>query len=51
MYDSRDFSDMGLLADALLEAGCAAEELLAHCRTGGEHVRGCFAVDAIFGKS
>jgi hypothetical protein len=51
LYEARDFSSMGLLADALLDAGCADEELLAHCRSGGEHVRGCFAVDAILGKS
>jgi hypothetical protein len=42
---------MGLLADALLDAGCADEDLLAHCRRGGEHVRGCWAVDSILGKS
>jgi hypothetical protein len=41
---------MGVLADALLDAGCADEELLAYCRGGGEHVRGCWAVDALLGK-
>jgi hypothetical protein len=51
MYEAGDFRNMGLLADALLDAGCADEELLAHCRNGGGHVRGCFAVDAILGKS
>jgi hypothetical protein len=50
MYDARDFSNMGLLADALLDAGCADEELLAHCRSGAEHVRGCWAVDLLLGK-
>jgi hypothetical protein len=51
MYDARDFSNLGLLADALLDAGGADEALLAHCRSGGEHVRGCWAVDRILGKS
>jgi hypothetical protein len=37
-------------ADAILDAGCADEELLAHCRGGGEHVRGCWAVDLLLGK-
>jgi hypothetical protein len=51
MYESRDFSAMGLLADALLDAGCADKALLGHCRNGGGHVRRCFAVDVILGKS
>jgi hypothetical protein len=50
MYDSGAFSHMGVLADALLDAGCADEDLLAHCRSGGEHVRGCWAVDLLLGK-
>ena len=40
---------LAILADALEEAGCAAPELLAHLRSGGEHVRGCWAVDAVLG--
>jgi hypothetical protein len=51
MYEARDFSNLALLADALLDAGCADEALLAHCRSGGEHVRGCWAVDGVLGKS
>jgi hypothetical protein len=51
MYDSRDFSDMPVLADALEEAGCRDQNVLGHCRSGGEHVRGCWVVDAIIGKS
>jgi hypothetical protein len=51
MYDSRDFSDMPVLADALEEAGCDHADILAHCRQPGEHVRGCWVVDAILGKS
>ena len=47
IYDDRAFDRLPLLADALLDAGCADEELLAHCRQGGEHVRGCWAVDLV----
>jgi hypothetical protein len=50
MYDSRDFADMPVLADALEEAGCSDQDILAHCRSGGEHVRGCWVVDLILGK-
>jgi hypothetical protein len=50
MYDSRDFSMMPVLADALEEAGCANEGILRHCRQPAEHVRGCWIVDLILGK-
>ena len=50
MYESRDFSDMPVLADALEEAGCTNPDILDHCRSGGEHVRGCWVVDALLGK-
>jgi hypothetical protein len=51
MYDSRDFSDMPVLADALEEAGCRVQDILGHCRSGGEHVRGCWVIDLLLGKS
>jgi hypothetical protein len=51
MYDSRDFSAMPILADALQDAGCDNEDILNHCRQQGEHVRGCFVVDLVLGKS
>jgi hypothetical protein len=51
MYESRDFTDMPILADALEEAGCSAPDLLCHCRLGGEHVRGCWMIDLVLGKS
>jgi hypothetical protein len=51
MYDSRDFADMPVLADALEEAGCNDADILSHCRSGGEHVRGCWVVDLLLGKS
>jgi hypothetical protein len=57
-YDERilpagtlDTGRLVILADALLDAGADDENLLAHLRCGGEHVRGCHVVDAILGKS
>jgi hypothetical protein len=51
MYDSRDFSPMPILADALQDAGCDNEDILNHCRQPGEHTRGCFVVDLLLGKT
>ncbi|WP_020476417.1 hypothetical protein [Zavarzinella formosa] len=50
MYDSRDFSAMPLLAEALQNSGCEDEAVLTHCRGLGPHVRGCWVVDLILGK-
>jgi hypothetical protein len=50
IYDERHWQDLPLLADALLDAGCADECLMHHCRAGGGHARGCFAVDVILGR-
>jgi hypothetical protein len=51
MYDCRDFADMPVLADALEEAGCRDQDILSHCRSGGERVRGCWVVDLLLGKT
>ena len=40
MYESREFSAMPILADALQDAGCDEPAILDHCRAPGEHVRG-----------
>jgi hypothetical protein len=50
IYDDRALDQMPDLADALEQAGCTNEEILAHCRQPGEHVRGCWVVDLILGK-
>jgi hypothetical protein len=50
MYDSRDFSAMPILADALQDAGCDNEDILNHCRSDGPHVRGCWVADLVLGK-
>jgi hypothetical protein len=41
---------LGILADALVDAGCADETILAHLRGPGPHVRGCWVLDLILGK-
>jgi hypothetical protein len=52
MYDAREFSGMPILADALQDAGCDSDELLAHCRDPqAVHVRGCWVVDLVLGKT
>jgi hypothetical protein len=38
---------LGVLADALADAGCDNEELLGHLRGPGPHVRGCWALDLV----
>jgi pSer/pThr/pTyr-binding forkhead associated (FHA) protein len=38
---------LGVLADALEDAGCTCAELLGHLRGPGPHVRGCWAVDLL----
>jgi hypothetical protein len=50
IYDDRAFDRLPILADALEEAGCTNRDLLDHCRGGGDHVRGCWAVDLLLGK-
>jgi hypothetical protein len=49
MYRAHNFVDLPVLGDMLEEAGCADEAVLEHCRHGGEHVRGCWAVDWVLG--
>jgi hypothetical protein len=52
MYDSREFSAMPILADALQDAGCDHDDILNHCRdANGIHVRGCWVVDLVLGKA
>jgi hypothetical protein len=51
MYESRDFSAMPILADALQDTGCDNDTILSHCRGDGPHVRGCWVVDLVLGKA
>jgi hypothetical protein len=50
IYDDRGFDKIPALADALEEAGCDHQEILAHCRGLKSHVRGCWLLDLILGK-
>ncbi|MEO2088663.1 MAG: hypothetical protein ABGY75_04080 [Gemmataceae bacterium] len=51
-YESRNFTLLPVLADALEEAGCDHPDVLAHCRQpDATHVRGCWVVDLVLGKS
>jgi hypothetical protein len=46
-----DNAYLAVLADALEEAGCINPDILNHCRQPGEHVRGCWVIDALLGKT
>src|SRR5262249_35678037 len=50
VYDERAFDRLPVLADALEDAGCSDAEVLAHLRSVGPHVRGCWALDLALGK-
>jgi hypothetical protein len=45
-----DNQRMDVLADALEEAGCDNADILGHLQNGGDHVRGCWAIDLLLGK-
>jgi hypothetical protein len=50
IYEDRAFDRLPILADALMDTGCADEQILDHCRGDGSHVRGCWVVDLVLGK-
>jgi hypothetical protein len=50
IYDERAFERMGILGDALEEAGCCDEVILGHCRDQGDHALGCWLLDLILVK-
>jgi hypothetical protein len=51
IYTERAFDRMPILADALEDAGCDNADVLTHCRGTSPHVRGCWVVDLVLGKS
>jgi hypothetical protein len=50
IYADWQFADAPVLADALEEAGCTDESIVAHLRAPEPHVHGCWAIDLILGK-
>jgi hypothetical protein len=57
-YEERSLPDgtlntvrLAVLADALEDAGCTDPAILGHLRGPGPHVRGCYAVDLLLGKT
>jgi len=50
IYEKRAFERMPELGNALETAGCTLSEVLSHCHSGHEHVRGCWVVDSILGR-
>jgi hypothetical protein len=51
IYNERSFERLPLLGDALEAAGCDNSDMLSHCRTKTEHVKGCWVVDAFSGRA
>jgi carbon storage regulator CsrA len=51
IHDERDWERLPILADALEDAGCSDEIILAHCRAPGSHshVLSCWAVELVLG--
>jgi hypothetical protein len=50
IYEEEAFDRLPILADALEDAGCTDNDLLAHLRGPGPHARGCFVLDRLLGK-
>jgi hypothetical protein len=51
LYDTRDFTALPVLADALEESGCTSQGLFDHLRGPGPHALGCWGLDLVVGKS
>jgi hypothetical protein len=50
IYRDRTFGQISMLGDALEDAGCTDAEILNHLRSPAPHVRGCWALDLVFGR-
>jgi hypothetical protein len=50
MYESRDFSRMPILKNALRDSGCSRVDILDHCQSESLHVKGCWVLELVLGK-
>lgn len=50
IYEDGAFDRLPILADALQDAGCDNDGVLAHCRGDGPHARGCWVVDLLLAR-
>lgn len=51
IYEEGSFDRMPFLADTLELVGCNDTDILSHCREDGSHVKGCWVVDLVLGKT
>ena len=52
LYDGRRFAELPALADAIAAEGCqTAPAVVTHCRGPGPHVRGCWVLDMLTGRT
>jgi len=51
IFEDQAFDRLPILSDALMDAGCDNERIIVHCRDDSMHVRGCWVVDLVLGKS
>jgi hypothetical protein len=49
IYWNHAFHEMPALADLLEQEGCSIPQVLQHCRSGGDHIRGCWVLDDLLG--
>lgn len=50
-YREGTFEALPVIADALEDAGCTEAAILDHCRGPNRHVRGCWVIDLLLGKT
>jgi hypothetical protein len=50
IFEDRAFDQLPILADALQDASCDNEDILAHCWELAPHHRGCWVVDLLLGN-